>query len=104
MAFVPVALAALGGGSALAGGAMLAATAASAYMASKQQPKAPDAPAVTPPPQPSKVPDRQQLATTQAAMAGMGGSMSGNSSTFLTGPNGIDSTKLNLGRNVLLGQ
>lgn len=63
-------------------------------------------PAIVPPPAPqaAKTADRSQdLAANMAAM-GPGGALAGNSSTFLTGPNGIASSTLDLGKNTLLGQ
>jgi hypothetical protein len=83
----------------------LANAGASAYSANKQAKAA--AAAVQkpePPPQASKQPKREAAVTANAAAAGMGGAMAGNSSTFLTGPQGVDPSTLNLGRNSLLGQ
>lgn len=56
------------------------------------------------PPQDSKAPDRRAAATANAASAMPGGAMAGNSGTFLTGPEGVDPMKLNLGKNTLLGE
>jgi hypothetical protein len=55
-------------------------------------------------PQASKEPDRAGIAAKNAAAAAPGGSMAGNSGTFLTGPSGIDPSTLNLGKNTLLGE
>lgn len=72
--------------------------------------KAPKAPEVKPltaadkPPAKAKAPDRPAIGKANAAAAGPGGAMSGNSGTFLTGPSGVDPSTLNLGRNTLLGQ
>jgi hypothetical protein len=59
---------------------------------------------VTKPPAPVKKPERPAAVQANAAAAGPGGAMSGNSSTFLTGPSGIDPSALNLGMNTLLGR
>lgn len=56
------------------------------------------------PPQAAKKHDRAAMLGANAAMAGPGGPMSGNRGTFLTGPSGVDSSSLNLGKNTLLGE
>jgi hypothetical protein len=67
--------------------------------------KAPKAPTIQPltaadkPPAAAKTPDRPMISKANAA-AGAGGP----SSTFLTGPSGVDPSTLNLGKNTLLGQ
>jgi hypothetical protein len=73
-----------------------AAEASAATAAAKQAPEAP----------PAKVqaPERPKVVQNNATAAGRGGAMAGNSSTFLTGPSGVDPSTLNLGRNTLLGQ
>jgi hypothetical protein len=83
----------------LAGGAAL-----STVMAPKMPtPQIPDA--VKPPAsQATKAPERAASVTANAAAASPGGALGGNSSTFLTGPSGIDPSMLNLGKNKLLGQ
>lgn len=55
------------------------------------------------PMQTAKTADRASVGAANAAAAG-GGSLTGNSGTFLTGPSGVDSSLLNLGKNKLLGQ
>jgi hypothetical protein len=78
-------------------------------MASKMLAPAMAKPTVTapePPPKPAqstKAPDRVAI-TAANRDAAASGPMAGNSSTFLTGPSGIDPSTLNLGKNVLLGQ
>lgn len=64
------------------------------------------APAIAPPPAPqaAKTADRTKALTTNMAAMGPGGALAGNSGTFLTGPSGIASDSLNLGKNTLLGQ
>lgn len=52
------------------------------------------------PAQAAKTVDRNGVAAANAAIGGL----TGNSSTFLTGPSGVASTALNLGKNTLLGQ
>lgn len=68
------------------------------------QPKPPPIPQPEKPPQATKAPDRTAMLAANTAAAMPGGAMRGNSGTFLTGPAGIDSMSLNLGRNTLLGQ
>ena len=84
-------------GATLAGGALLG-------KAVSSKPKMPALPAPEKPPQATKAPDRQAVVAGNAAAAGPGGALAGNSSTFLTGPAGIDPSTLNLGKNTLLGQ
>lgn len=55
------------------------------------------------PPQALKDPDQQNLQE-QNRMAAALGDKKGNSSTFLTGPSGVDASQLNLGKTTLLGQ
>lgn len=74
---------------------------AGAVAASKSG-KAPAAPAVTPPPQGAQAPDAS--ASLKKNANGAAGLNAGTSSTFLTGPSGIDSGSLNIGKNVFLGQ
>ena len=86
----------------------LASAGTTAYSARKQS-KAAEAQAAAvpkpePPPQPVKQPKREAAVASNAAAAAPGGALAGNSSTFLTGPSGIDPSTLNLGRNSLLGQ
>lgn len=56
------------------------------------------------PPQATKAPARPAIQASNMAAALPSGALAGNSSTFLTGPSGIDSSALSLGRNTLLGQ
>jgi hypothetical protein len=109
MAIAPLALAALGGGAALAGGSTAAAMLAGGLglgLAAKamKKDKAPAVQAPTKPPQETQKPERPTVVANNAAAAGPGGAMSGNSGTFLTGPSGVDPSTLNLGKNTLLGQ
>lgn len=72
-------------------------------------PKQPDTPASVAqppekPPAPAKQPDRQALDGANAAAGLPGGPLAGNASTFLTGPGGVPTGSLDLGRNTLLGQ
>lgn len=73
---------------------------------SGMMPKPPkiDIPKPEKPPQASKTPDRSGVVQANAGAALPGGSLAGNSGTFLTGPSGIDPSALNLGKNTLLGQ
>lgn len=67
---------------------------------SKSEP-APQPPVAAPtPPAPAVAPDVSPLKTMNAALA----AAQGPSSTLLTGPGGVDSKSLNLGRNLLLGE
>lgn len=52
----------------------------------------------------SKTPDMAAINAQNTAVASAGGSKAGNSSTFLTGPGGVDPGTLNLGKNTLLGE
>lgn len=63
-------------------------------------------PAIAPPPAPqaAKTADRSQDMAANMAAMGAGGALAGNSSTFLTGPNGVPTSTLDLGKNTLLGQ
>lgn len=61
-------------------------------------------PTPAPPPQAAKAPERTNMMAANMAAARAGGAQAGNSGTFLTGPAGVDSGKLNLGKNTLLGQ
>ncbi|HSV48352.1 MAG TPA: hypothetical protein VLJ58_21365 [Ramlibacter sp.] len=86
--------------------AAVAGTAITAYTA-LNQPKPPGVKQLTAadkPPAAAKAPSRPATSTANAAAAGPGGAMSGNSGTFLTGPSGVDPSTLNLGKNTLLGQ
>jgi hypothetical protein len=56
------------------------------------------------PPAAAKTPERPAISKANVAAAGPGGTMAGNSGTFLTGPSGVDSSTLNLGKHTLLGQ
>lgn len=105
MAFVAPALAAIGGGS-VAVGAMTAASAAVSAYSAVQASKTPKVQIPKPeaPPQAAKAPERTSMLAANLAAAARGGAQSGNSGTFLTGPAGVESTKLNLGKNSLLGQ
>ena len=82
-----------------AGAGALAGAAVSAAAPKPQMPKIPDP---IKPPTPTQASQAPQRATQRLANAATGGL--GNSSTFLTGPGGIDPGTLNLGRNTLLGQ
>ena len=67
--------------------------------------KTPDMPQVAPaekPPQAAKAPDVNTVKKANANAAAMGPS-AGPSSTWLTGPSGVDSASLNLGKSTLLG-
>lgn len=119
MAFVVPVLAAIGSAmgataasAAVVGGMTVASGAISAYgaynqhkamkkMAEASKPADP----VAPPPaqQAARTADRLSMMTGNRAAAAMGGAYAGNSSTFLTGPNGV-STGFSLGRNTLLGE
>lgn len=82
-----------------------AATAYGAYESSKV--KMPQMPAPQAPPaaaQSGKQADRTAAVAGNAAAAMPGGAMAGSSSTFLTGPTGINPSSLSLGKNILLGQ
>lgn len=63
-----------------------------------------EAPPAPPKPQAAKSADRSAALAGNAAATMAGGALAGNSSTFLTGPSGIDTSALNLGKNTLLGQ
>lgn len=102
---IEAALLSLGASAGTAAAASLGATALGGIGAAKAlTAKAPSVniPAPEKPPQASKAPDRTAAAAANASTAG--GAMRGNSSTFLTGPSGIDPQTLNLGKNTLLGQ
>ena len=87
----------------LTAAAAIASAGAGAYTALTQKtPKAPEVQAPEKPPQAAKAPDAGSLRRNNAN-ASLLGPMSGNSSTLLTGPSGIDPGMLNLGRNTLLG-
>jgi hypothetical protein len=87
---------------AIAGGAV-AGMAVSSMMApdGSQMPGAPPTPEK--PPQMGKAPDPAAVRKKVAGSA-ITGPAAGNSSTFLTGPSGVDDTLLNLGKNTLMGQ
>lgn len=78
-----------------------AATAYGAYESSKAKAPKINVPAPEKPPQQqtTKSADRSAAAGVNAAMG-----LTGNSGTFLTGPGGVASSTLNLGKNTLLGQ
>lgn len=106
---IETALLAMGASAGVASAVSLGATALGAAGAIKAL-KAPKAPEVKPltaadkPPAKAKAPDRPAISRANAAAAGPGGAMSGNSGTFLTGPSGVDPSTLTLGKNTLLGQ
>lgn len=56
------------------------------------------------PPQVAKAPDRKAISDASMMAAMPGGPMAGNAGTFLTGPGGVPSGSLELGKNTLLGQ
>lgn len=77
-----------------------AVSAAGALKGMLSKPKTPDVPAPEKPPQASKSPEvaavRQQNVSAPTGP--------GNSSTFLSGTNGVDPSTLSLGKSTLLGQ
>lgn len=81
----------------LTGGASMGFTGTKAIMASMKPPAAAAQAAATPPPQGATKP-------TVGAASKPGGAIAGQSGTLLTGPGGVDTSSLNLGRNKLLGQ
>lgn len=94
------------GATAVIVGAAVVGAAAAAAMA-PGSPKAPDAPAPPaqqPASQAAKTPDASTFKSANQDAMGPGGPLAGNSSTLLTGPGGIDTSLLNLGRSTLLGQ
>jgi len=56
------------------------------------------------PTQAEKAPDLSEIARKNALAASASGALSGNSSTLLTGAQGVSSGSLNLGQSTLLGQ
>lgn len=56
------------------------------------------------PPQAEKAPDINAIAKKNALAASASGALSGNSSTLLTGSQGVNPGSLNLGTSTLLGQ
>lgn len=56
------------------------------------------------PPQSTRAPDLSDIAKKNALAASASGALSGNSSTLLTGSQGISPSSLNLGQSKLLGQ
>lgn len=83
-------------------GSVASAVVGSVFQEKPKEPQAPQTPKVPEAPQAAQAPTTAQAARTarQAAFGGYGGSRS---STELTGPGGIDTAALNLGKNTLLG-
>jgi hypothetical protein len=77
--------------------------AAANIAATRRAPKPPSPEATPAAPQPGRQPDFAAVSDRVRNMFGPSGPFAGNESTFLTGAGGIPASKLNIGRNILLG-